>query len=200
MEKIVYALSRKSSESTDVFARRLLSELAERFIGRHAVRLAVAVHDADVAPADRLRIIHRRPAIDAVVSLWVNSSNDHSRIETQLCDYAGTVEGYLVTESEVLQGPESGGPGERTPGMMQIAFLRIPEGLSHERWFSIWRDDHTQVAIQTQSTFVYRQNLVVRPLTVGATDCAAIVEEAFPVEAMTSQHAFYDAVGADDKL
>lgn len=44
------------------------------------------------------------------------------------------------------------------------------------------------------------QNLVVRPLTFGAPPYDAIVEEDFPEAAMTSVHAFYDAVGDDAKL
>jgi hypothetical protein len=49
------------------------------------------------------------------------------------------------------------------------------------------------VAIDTQSTFGYRQNYVVRALTEAAPEVHAIVEENFPDEAMTSDHAFYAA-------
>jgi hypothetical protein len=40
----------------------------------------------------------------------------------------------------------------------------------------------------------------VRALTHGAPRFDAIVEECFPATAMTSQHAFYDALGDDAKL
>ena len=40
----------------------------------------------------------------------------------------------------------------------------------------------------------------MRPIIPGRTDLRSIVEEAFPSAAMTSSHAFYDAVGDDDKL
>ena len=47
----------------------------------------------------------------------------------------------------------------------------------------------------TQSTFLYRQNVIARPLTPAAPPCDAIVEEAFPEAAMSSRPAFYNAPG-----
>jgi hypothetical protein len=200
MEKIIYALSRSRSDAPESFSKRLVTDLGRRLINQHALKVSVAIDDADVASAASLRIVHRRLPIEAVVSLWVHSANDRAQIESLLRGYADTFCGYLVTESEPLAGPETAGGGQRSPGMMQIAFLQRPSGLGKDEWFSIWRDEHTRVAIETQSTFVYRQNLVVRALTPDAPPVAAIVEEAFPEEAMTSQHAFYDAVGDDEKL
>jgi len=163
-------------------------------------KLSLAVHDEDVSAAEKLRIVNCDPSIEAVVSLWVDSANDRGELQSVISEFATIIAGYLVSESEPLNNGAPVGDGERTSGMMQIAFLQVPSSLSEEEWFSIWRNDHTRVAMETQSTFVYRQNLVVRVLTNGAPACAAIVEEAFPAEAMTSQHAFYDAVGDDEKL
>jgi len=52
--------------------------------------------------------------------------------------------------------------------MYQVVLLRKPPRLSHEQWLEIWLGSHTQVAIDTQSTFGYRQNVIVRPLTFAA--------------------------------
>ena len=76
-----------------------------------------------------------------------------------------------------------------------MALLRRPDALDAETWFARWHLDHTPVAIATQSTFGYTQNAVVRALTPGAPELAAIVEELFPIEATQSLHAFF---GADD--
>jgi hypothetical protein len=198
MEKIIYALSRDESRSWD--ERALLDELAQRLREAGVRRLTIAVHDADVAAADKLRIVNREPAIDATVCVWVDSANDRQAWEAVLLGCARSMAGYLVTESEPLRASSPSENGARTPGMMQIAFLRIPPGMDENEWFTIWRDDHTGIAIETQSTFIYRQNLVVRALTDDAPECAAIVEEAFPGSAMSSQHAFYDAIDDDDKL
>ena len=53
-----------------------------------------------------------------------------------------------------------------------------------------------KVAIETQSTFGYTQNAVVRSLTPNAPVLAGIVEELFPAEAIRDLKAFFGA--ADD--
>jgi len=54
------------------------------------------------------------------------------------------------------------------------------------------------VALETQSTFGYTQNAVVRALTAGAPPISAIVEELFPPEAISDLHAFFGAADDDD--
>ena len=104
--------------------------------------------------------------------------------------------GYLVTESEpIVNTKHVVAEGERTPGMYQVVLLRKPPRLSHEQWLDIWLGSHTQVAIDTQSTFGYRQNVIVRPLTYVAPAYDAIIEELFPAEAMTDPMVFYNAAG-----
>ena len=44
------------------------------------------------------------------------------------------------------------------------------------------------------------QNVVVRALTHAAPGYDAIVEERFPAAAMTDPHAFFDAVGDEEKF
>ena len=64
----------------------------------------------------------------------------------------------------------------------------------------MWHGHHTRVAIDTQDNFLYVQNVVVRALTHAAPGYDAIVEECFPAAAMTDPHAFFDAVGDDEKF
>ncbi len=200
LEKVIYTLSREEYADAESFASGLVDDLPPELQRLGASKFTIAVNDADVADAEALRISNREPAIDAVVTAWANTANRHREIEALLSDFGGGVAGYLVTESVPLSCPTVTADGQRSPGMLQVAFLRIPGDVDRREWFSIWRDEHTNVAIETQSTFVYRQNLVAIVLTENAPDCAAIVEEGFPDAAMTSQHAFYDAVGDDDKL
>jgi hypothetical protein len=54
------------------------------------------------------------------------------------------------------------------------------------------------VAIETQSTFGYTQNLVVRTLTPNAPGISGIVEELFPAEAITDLKAFFGAADEND--
>jgi hypothetical protein len=88
--------------------------------------------------------------------------------------------------------------GQRTAGLANMALLRRPADLDEATWLSRWHIDHTPVALDTQSTFGYTQNAVVRALTAGAPDISAIVEELFPVEAISDLHAFFGAADDDD--
>ncbi|HRD99671.1 MAG TPA: hypothetical protein PLV68_00130, partial [Ilumatobacteraceae bacterium] len=107
---------------------------------------------------------------------------------------------YLVSESEVLVNPDPAPLGTRSSGFAQIAMFRRPDGQSRRHWLSRWRDHHTQVAVETQSVFEYRQNLVVDRFQIAGPVIDAIVEEGFPIEALVDRNVFYAAVGSDEQL
>ena len=176
----------------------------------------VNVVDDAVAPAEALRMVHQTPAPDAFVSLWLPTAHLATRDPVDLAIRAASGDGahiaaYLVAESCPLTPTEPDRtvpPGTRTPGFAQIALLRRPAGQMRDDFLAAWLDLHTQVAIETQSTFSYTQNVAVRPLV--ATGAATpdppldpidgIVEECFPAAAMTDPHVFFDAFGDDERL
>lgn len=88
--------------------------------------------------------------------------------------------------------------------LANVAVLRRPEELSPEDWLHRWLVDHTPVAIATQATFGYVQNVVLRPVTADAPRVDAFVEELFPSAAISDMHAFYGSGGdqaeLDDRL
>lgn len=204
----MYALWRPDGNEDPAFAQRLLDETGPALVaaGAHGVRLNVI--DDDVAAGSGmvptgLRRSTMVPPIAAVASVWVDSAVRHLRRPFDEV-FAGRVDhlaGYLVTESEPLSdhGPQPD-PGMRTKGFTQVAFLRRPARLTRTAWLERWQDHHTDVAIGTQSTFAYRQNLVVDSLHDDAPPVDAIVEESFPIAALTDWYAFYDAVGDDDRF
>ena len=201
MEKMIYTVWKRDGESTDSLAARLRGEVSSRLLRDGAHELRISVADSDVAAALPLRQEHNPPAPDGLVSLWVDTANRRQPLEQTLAASVGRAAGYLVAESVPIVNTRHPVPdGQRTPGMLQVAMFPRPMRLAQEEWLDIWMNGHTQIAIDTQSTFGYRQNVVVRLLTPGAVPYGAIVEENFPAEAMTSPHAFYDAVGDDAKL
>nr|WP_232431398.1 EthD domain-containing protein [Cupriavidus sp. UYPR2.512] len=141
--------------------------------------------------------------MDGLVSVWMNSAIKPFRqpFDDAIGQAVARQAAYLVTESQPIRNTRFPARlGERTEGFAQLAFLKRPPRLTPEAWLDIWHNHHTQVAIDTQDNFLYVQNVVVRPLTHGAPAVDAIVEECFPAAAMTSPHAFFDAVGDDVKL
>ncbi len=203
MEKIIYTLWRDPQISADSFAHRLRNEVAEQLLALGARGLQLNVADQHVEPAAGLRQTNSQPPIDGTLALWVDSVNGPWRrpfdavLGTAMARFAG----YLVSESVAIRNTRyPAQAGERTHGFAQMALLTRPPRLSAEAWLDIWRNQHTQVAIETQDNFLYVQNLVVLPLTHGAPRLDAIVEECFPPAAMSDPQAFFDALGDEEKF
>jgi hypothetical protein len=200
MEKLLYLLWKRPEASAGDFRARLLGSVAAALgaAGARHVRLNLA--DADVAPALPLSQSKSGQPFDAMLSLWVDTAVWRERYEALIRPEVSRCHGYLVCESEPIPHRERmPTDGSRVEGWSQICILTRPDWIGYEQWLAVWQGSHTQVAIDTQSTFGYRQNVLLRALTYAAPPYSAIIEENFPTAAMTSQHAFYDAVGDDAK-
>lgn len=203
MEKIIYLVWRDPALAAEAFAEQLLRALpgAAREAGAHHLQVNLA--DAAVAPAKALKQVKLKPQFEALVSVWVDSAIAHLRapVDAALAATGQRAEPYLVTESEPLPNRKHPAtPGKRTEGFAQIAVLRRPEKLAYAQWLDAWHNHHTKVAMETQSTFQYVQNVVVRPLAATAPPIDAIVEECFPPAAMTDYKVFFDAPGDEPKM
>ena len=195
MEKVVYLLWRPAGTGVENWAAGLRTEVAPALAAEGARGVQVNVADGAVAGA-QLRLAELDPQPEAIVGVWVDSARDaaRARLDAALGAAADRPAAYLVTESEPLPNTaHPAAPGERTPGFANMALLRRPAEMTPEAWIDAWHNGHTEVAIEIQSTFGYVQNTVVRPLTAGAPAIDAVVEELFPIEALTSLHAFFAA-------
>ena len=201
MEKLVYVVWKPSGASVEEFRDDLVGERGKRLIELGARKLAVAVADEHVQYAQGSVITRMEEPIAAVVSFWLDTHLDRARLEEAIRSASSRHAGYLVLESvPIVNTTQTVAIGERTPGILTIAFLEKPERLTYEAWLDLWQGRHTRVAIETQSTFLYIQNAVVRSVTEDAPAWVAIVEEGFPREALTDQKVFYDAGDSDEKL
>lgn len=200
MEKLVYVVWRHEDSNAAGLSAALRGEVTQALGTAGARGVQVNVTDADVASATLNRAPWGRAA-DAVVSLWVDGCRDEVRhpLETALQSVVREIAGWLVTESVPLTPPATA-PGARTPGLSNIAFIRRPDAMAPAQWLDRWHNHHTTVAIRTQSTFGYIQNTVVRSLTPNTFPVDGIVEELFPLEATTDQHAFYGSGGDPGEL
>jgi hypothetical protein len=192
MEKIIYALNGATGADTAQCAADL------KTAGAQSVRINLS--DSDVEPAAMLAQKRGDTLPDTIIQCWVPSSNALMRgaIDAVIDDLSHDWSAWLVSESTIIENEKHPtASGSRTVGFSQMAFLTLPDGMSWNDWRAVWRDSHTQIAIDTQSNFEYVQNLVVEPLTDNAAPFVAIVEECFPAEAMTNPLVFFDA--ADDQ-
>ncbi|MBJ7288637.1 MAG: EthD domain-containing protein [Williamsia sp.] len=137
------------------------------------------------------------PPIDAIVSAWSDSRPEP--IAEVLAGLTDRVVGWEVTERRPLPPPETW-DGSRADALANVAFLRRPDTLDRAEWLHRWLEDHTPIAIATQATFGYLQNIVERPVTPDLEHVDAIVEELFPPAAVGDIHAFYGSGGDDAEL
>jgi len=201
MEKVVYVLWKNPSLGDEQFKRALIGPLAGRLRELGAPRLKICVVDDDVAAGARIRIGSMSPAKAAMVSFWLEQSQERAAHERAIAEQTAKMAGYLVVESRPLvNDSQRAAPGERTPGFSYVSCIRPRAGLSHEEFIHLWYTVQRDMAIETQSTFSYVRNEIVRPLTPDAPAWAAIVEECFPIGALDDPMIFYDAHGSAERL
>jgi EthD domain len=196
VEKVIITL--RAADADEGWCIRLRRQVAADLLETGAPGLAINVRD-DAVRKSLMTLTTLEPPVVGFVTLWTQQSyGDQVRAALarldQECD---DVAAYLVTESVPLPPPEAVS-GERTPGLANVALIRRPDDLDEASWRKRWHIDHTPVAIETQSTFGYTQNQVVHPLTPGAPRINAIVEELFPLEAISDLHAFFGAADDND--
>lgn len=190
MEKILYPLWKRADQDAEAFRQSLL-DLSPSLIEAGAKGLRLAVADSAVAAGENLRQAKLCDAPDGLLSVWMDSNVYRNKLESVFASHCDHFHAYLVTESTPLVPDQP--LGERMNGWTQVVFLERPSGMSEEDWLTVWQGSHTPIAIETQSTFAYRQNAVVRTLSEGAPVIHAIVEESFPDAALSSPLAFYGA-------
>jgi hypothetical protein len=157
-------------------------------------RLQVNVDDAPVAAA--MRIPHFEQPVGAIVSTW---DADPAAVAGILSGAAATAHGYAVDERRRLDPPEAW-DGSRADALANVAILRRPDNLPHDEWVRRWMVEHTPIAVRTQATFGYVQNIVLEAVTADAPRIDAVVEELFPSAGITDMHAFYGSGGDDAEL
>ena len=192
MEKLAYQLWKKDDDSLETFKEALLKNLS-RDIGELVSELQINIADSDVIPANNLAQSNYPPAPNAVIFIKVKSYFLADTLESHLEKITNKIHGFVVSESIILDNTEKSPLGLRSEGFSQVVFLEKPKTMSTFDCFDHWTKFHTEIAIQTQSNFIYVQNTVVRSLQKESPSFIAIIEECFPLEAMTDPEVFYNA-------
>ena len=203
MEKLIYVIWKPDAVSIERFRQDFLGSTARKLIAAGARGLSVNLADDLTVPGLRITQMGEPPGepLSGMVSIWLDTALNRGPVEDVLAGVTARLAGYLALESVPLVNTTHVSPlGERIPGLYTVAFLEKPDFLTYDEWLQRWQGQHTPVAIETQSTFLYIQNVLVRPLTTAAPPWVAIVEEAFPAEAATDPMVFYNAGGSPEKL
>jgi len=200
VEKIVTLLWKPGDQPKQSFADGLLTRAAPRLRELGARKLKVCVEDDDVE-GDALRMNPSGPPKAGMVSYWLECAQDRGALEKVLAEASASLASFLVVESiPIVNTKHLAKPGCRTPGMSQISGIVPKKDLAYDEFIHIWQADQLPCAIETQSTFQYVRNEIVRTLTGNPPPWAAIVEESFPIEAMRNPRVFYDAEDDEAKF
>jgi EthD domain-containing protein len=201
MEKIACVLWKPATTADAAFARELRAaapELAR--LGAQQVRVNAV--DEHVAAGTAVRVGRMDPPKAAFVTFWLDEADRvHGALLDALAARAARVSAYLVVESIPLRNTKHRvAPGERTPGFNLVTGIVPRSGLRYDEFIDRWHREHRAVALETQSTFAYVRNEIVRALTPDAPEWAAVVEESFPIEALTDPSIWYAAGGSPERL
>ena len=170
-------------------------QLHRRLAAAGVRRLQLNLDDAEVGPA--MRIATGPDHIGAIVTAWADSD---AEVTAVLSEATRRLAGWEVDERLPLPPPETP-DGVRMDALANVAVLQRPDDLDREEWLHRWLVDHTPIAMATQATFGYVQNIVTRELTDDPPRRVdALVEELFPSTGMLDMHAFYGSGGDDQEL
>jgi hypothetical protein len=200
MEKLVYLLWKRDGDSIERFRDRLVGAVGRSLLAHGALALTVNVSDLreQVGGATSLFLGDGR-TIGASVSLWVDSLDHRTPLETALAAISTRLDGYLVTESVPLRCPDRDWPdGTRSPGVTLWTAFPKPERVSDEQFYARWHGSHTPLSFEIHPLWEYTRNAVARAITPGAPPHRAIVEERFrTVEELIDPNQFF---GAPDNI
>lgn len=195
MQKMMIFMSRPSTKTPSQFQGEIEAYLYHHERLFKAIRYALA--DDHIAVAQPLAIVNSAHPKDAMVSVWYDTVVDAGQFITGLASFAESYQAYAVQENVPLYHEA---PLGRVTGMCQVALLKRPEHLNHSQWLDIWLNSHTKIAIETQSTFSYRQNVIVDTFDTPLYRLYdAIVEEQFPAAAMNNRAVFFNAPDDDEQ-
>jgi hypothetical protein len=178
----------------------LRAALAALGVRRLQVNLDVGLADP-AGPGDARDVLRLSTAapIRAVVSTWAADGVPAEGVTDVLRQVDRAVLGWQVEERVPTPPPEVP-DGTRADALANVAFLRRPAQMPRADWIAHWHGPHTAVAVRTQATFGYVQDVVTGTLTPETPHVDGIVEELFPRAALHDVHAFYGSGGDRDEL
>jgi hypothetical protein len=190
MEKLFYLIFDEANSDSTRLRESLIDEVVPVLRRLRAEAIGVFVSDEAVAAGKPTR--QSDPPIRAALSFVLADVESRGAAEAAIRPLAVGLAGYLVRESRpiVHERNEAG----RLPGMMQLTCITARPEIGMQEFHRIWHEDHLRVAVETQATFGYVRNQIIRPITEGAPEhWAGIVEETFPIEALDDPMVFFNA-------
>jgi hypothetical protein len=155
---------------SDTVRREITPRLvADPRVGRVVVSLPFDEEATDPAVASMIEVYGDAQALRSLARELDSSLGTEARLHA-----------YLVSERLPRQHVQDWPDGTPTPGVRFVALMVRNPQLSRAEFDSIWRDEHTQIALaHTVEVLNYSQNTVVENLTEESASIDGIVGEQF---------------------
>lgn len=181
MAKHCHILWRATGQMPDAIRQRLLESVAPAILELGVTGLAMDFADTE------LRAMHdRRPdgaKVAALVSV-VGVSDEQAKEVGRLLEREGAgVDTFRVETELCLDYERDWALGERSPGVVQVSFLRRKVGLDDDAFIHAWHGVHTPLALEIHPLWRYDRNVVERALTQNAPPYEGLIELHFRDEA-----------------
>lgn len=201
MEKLCYVVWKHPDVPNAEFRDQLVGETAKKILDRGAHKLSIDCVDETTTALEPARLTHMDPPLAGMISLWMDLCDDRPPIEEAIDEVTEKKAGYLVVESvPLVNTTHLAKIGERTPGTTLLTCLKQTPRMTYDEWLTHWHVVQRKVAIETQWTYRYTRNVIVRALTEGAPDWQGIVEEGFPTEAVLDPMLWYLGEGSEERM
>lgn len=179
MEKLVYLFESGDCQDKPAAAQKILA--AASALAKQGPNVAVNVWESD--PQVRALATHYATSngngqLLGVLSVWLDSLDNRTQIDSAIAALHLPWHSYLVTESVPREYARRNWPvGEKSPGVTLVAAFQKSARLSDATFFQRWQQGHTPLSLQVHPLSRYIRNAVARPLTPDAPRFSAIVEE-----------------------
>jgi hypothetical protein len=210
VEKLMYVVwGDGSAEQGDVLREQLLAKTAPTLFASGARGLTVDVHDVEAAQAPPpMPNPEDEASLAAIVSVWIDAYDRRAPFERALEALGRRFAGYLVVESVYddygttqWAGPRDWADGDRSPGVLTVALIHRPEGISYDEWIERWHGTQSPLSAELQPRTRYVRNEVVRAITPDAPEVHGIVEEAWAsAEVVADPMLFFNSGGDPDVM
>lgn len=203
MLKIIVCFDYKANASSDT-TEAFINDLTDCFYQQRQSAYLCLNNDF-IKPAEPLAILNTTHPKQGFICFWQQTPQLPQGLSNLLAKHQVTFQDYIACESKPLSLDKANFNNQSKRVALkhfhQVALLKKPEALSHQQFLDTWLNDHTTIAIETQSTFSYTQNILNAVKQRGEWPLMdAMVEESFPLEAMTNREVFFNSAGNEEQM
>ena len=169
MQKDIYLIRGKESESYDAFKHRIFSAVEPIKTNGISVKLVLTEQEPP-----RNTVIPFKKSKIAAVSVYFNKEKE---IIPSLLESKEFIGSYQVTEALPVEYDRTWPDGDITPGVCLLTLFRKKKDLEYEKFLDRWHNGHTPLSLKIHPLWHYNRNVVEEHFPASSEIFDGIVEE-----------------------